>query len=71
MAKIEAGLLEIYEELRKSNRLNVLLLIASGIHQKDIAAALGISTASVSIMFPKGVLKNVARLAKNRVNEED
>lgn len=61
---------DVYEEIRRANRLQVLTLVRRGVQQKEIAAALGISTAALSIMFPKGVLKKVAAGKGQSVEDE-
>jgi hypothetical protein len=60
MSKKEVTLSDVYEELRRGNRLRILALVRSGIQQKEIADALEISPAGLSMMFPKGVLRRVS-----------
>lgn len=71
MNKTSVELSHLFDELRDSNKLKILSLTAAGVQQKDIAAALGISPSSLSLMFPKGVLKNVALSTKSKKVLED
>jgi hypothetical protein len=57
----EAALEGLREELRIANRLRILSLVRSGVQQKDIAAAIGCSKSVVCEMFPRGLLRRVAR----------
>lgn len=52
---------DIHNDLEVSNRLMILALVGEGISQKDIAAVVGISEATLSTMFSKGLLKRIAR----------
>lgn len=61
----ETALDEVRNELQIHNRLMVLNLIRQGVRQKDLAATIGVSEASLSKMFPKGLLKRVAQLSKS------
>lgn len=64
----EVSLEEIRNELSVANRLLILSLIRSGIQQADIAAgALQKSKSVLSEMFPKGLLKRVAKLSKEPI----
>jgi hypothetical protein len=65
MSKEPIGLGEIHQELTNVSKLMILSLVRAGIQQGDIADSLGIDGSAVSRMFPKGVLKKIARLAKN------
>jgi hypothetical protein len=60
----QASLSDVCDELRINNRLIILSLVRGGIQNKDIAGALGLSNSVLSKMFPKGLLKRVARLSK-------
>lgn len=64
----EATLDDVYEELRIHNRLMILSLVQRGITQSDIAGAIGKANSVVSEMFPKGMLKRIARQSKVPVN---
>lgn len=57
---------ELLEELRAVKMLLILQAMASGCQQKHIAAALGVSEATLSRMLPKGLGKELARIAERR-----
>lgn len=44
-------------ELETVKKLMILDLVMKGVEQGDIAEIIGVSPATVSTMFPKGVLK--------------
>jgi len=46
--------------------LLILQAMASGCQQKQVAAALGVSEATLSRMLPKGLGKELARVAERR-----
>lgn len=50
MAEIDAG-----KELRDLKMLMILQLLNAGVRQKQIAAALGVSEATISRLLPKGL----------------
>jgi DNA-binding transcriptional regulator LsrR (DeoR family) len=50
MADIDAG-----KELRDLKMLMILQLLNAGVRQKQIAAALGVSEATISRLLPKGL----------------
>jgi DNA-binding transcriptional regulator LsrR (DeoR family) len=54
------------DELRSVKMLLILQALATGCQQKYIAAALGISEATLSRMFPKGFAKEIAKIAERR-----
>jgi DNA-binding transcriptional regulator LsrR (DeoR family) len=54
---------EVVEELRSVKMLLILQALATGCQQKHIAAALGISDATLSRMLPKGFAKEIAKIA--------
>ena len=54
---------EVVEELRSLKMLLILQAMATGCQQKHIAAALGVSEATLSRMFPKGFVKEIAKIA--------
>lgn len=56
---------DIHTDLEISNRLMILALVSEGISQKDIAAVVGVSEATLSTMFSKGLLKRIARSSKS------
>ncbi len=58
------------DELRAVKMLLILQALASGCQQKHIAAALGVSDATLSRMFPKGFAKEVAKIADRRLGAE-
>lgn len=51
------------DELRSIKMLLILQALASGCQQKHIAAALGVSEATLSRMLPKGFAKEIAKIA--------
>jgi hypothetical protein len=67
----QATLEDVRNELRMANRLMILTLVRTGIQQKDLAAVLGVTKSVVSEMFPKGLLKRVARLSKVAVARDE
>jgi DNA-binding transcriptional regulator LsrR (DeoR family) len=54
---------EVVEELRSVKMLLILQALATGCQQKHIAAALGVSDATLSRMLPKGFAKEIAKIA--------
>jgi DNA-binding transcriptional regulator LsrR (DeoR family) len=57
-------------DLRDVKMLLVLQALASGCQQKHIAAALGVSEATLSRMLPKGFAKEIAKIAERRLDRE-
>jgi DNA-binding NarL/FixJ family response regulator len=57
-------------ELHDVKMLLILQALASGCQQKHIAAALGVSDATVSGMLPKGFAKEIAKIAERRFGPE-
>ena len=57
---------ELLDELRDVKMLLILQAMASGCQQKHVAAALGVSEATLSRMLPKGLGKELARVAERR-----
>lgn len=55
---------EVIEELRSVKMLLILQSLAAGYQQKHIAAALGVSEATLSRMLPKGFAKEIAKIAE-------
>jgi hypothetical protein len=53
-------------DLHDVKMLLILQALASGCQQKHIAAALGVSDATVSGMLPKGFAKEIAKIAERR-----
>jgi DNA-binding transcriptional regulator LsrR (DeoR family) len=51
------------EEMRAVKMLLILQNLAMGCQQKHIAAALGVSEATLSRMLPKGFAKEIAKIA--------
>jgi DNA-binding NarL/FixJ family response regulator len=49
----------LLRELEWVRKLLVLQLLMSGCKQKHIAASLGVSEATVSLMMPKGLAKKI------------
>jgi DNA-binding transcriptional regulator LsrR (DeoR family) len=56
----------VEEELRSVKMLLILQALATGCQQKHIAAALGVSDATLSRMLPKGFAKEIARIADRK-----
>jgi len=54
-------------EIRDIKMLLILQALAAGYQQKHIAAALGVSDATLSRMLPKGFAKEIARIADRRL----
>lgn len=54
---------ELAEELRSVKMLLILQSLAAGYQQKHIAAALGVSEATLSRMLPKGFAKEIAKIS--------
>jgi len=48
--------------------LLVLQSLALGCQQKHVAAALGVSDATLSRMFPKGFARDLAKVAERRTS---
>ena len=59
-------MLTVAEELRAVKMLLILQALATGCQQKHIAAALGVSEATLSRMLPKGFAKEIAKIADRR-----
>jgi len=55
---------EVADELRSVKMLLILQALAMGCQQKHIAAALGVSDATLSRMLPKGFAKEIAKIAE-------
>jgi DNA-binding transcriptional regulator LsrR (DeoR family) len=55
---------EAVGELRAVKMLLILQALAMGCQQKHIAAALGVSDATLSRMLPKGFAKEIAKIAE-------
>jgi DNA-binding transcriptional regulator LsrR (DeoR family) len=51
------------EDMRAIKMLLILQALATGCQQKHIAAALGVSEATLSRMLPKGFAKEIAKIA--------
>jgi hypothetical protein len=58
------------EEMRAVKKLLILQALALGCQQKHVAAALNVSDATLSRMFPKGFAKEMARVAGCRNGAE-
>ena len=58
------------DELRSVKMLLILQALATGYQQKHIAAALGVSDATLSRMFQKGFAKEITKIAERRSNSE-
>jgi DNA-binding transcriptional regulator LsrR (DeoR family) len=57
------------DEMRSVKMLLILQALAAGCQQKHIAAALGVSEATLSRMLPKGFAKEIAKIADRRFGE--
>lgn len=53
----------IADELNALKKLMILQLVARGIQQAQIASTLGIAESTLSVMFPKGLLKEIKKLS--------
>jgi DNA-binding transcriptional regulator LsrR (DeoR family) len=60
----------IAEEMRSVKMLLILQALAAGCQQKHVAAALDVSEATLSRMFPKGFAKDIAKISARRSAEE-
>ncbi len=58
---------EVIDELRSIKMLLILQALAIGCQQKHIAAALRVSDATLSRMWPKGFAKEIAKIAEARL----
>lgn len=56
----DADMKELIQETQWIRKLLMLQTLAAGCKQKHIAAALGVSEATVSRMMPKGFVKETA-----------
>jgi DNA-binding transcriptional regulator LsrR (DeoR family) len=56
----------LVEEMRSIKMLLILQAMALGCQQKHVAAALGVSEATLSRMFPKGFAKDMAKVFARR-----
>jgi DNA-binding transcriptional regulator LsrR (DeoR family) len=61
----------VAQEIRAVKMLLILQALALGCQQKHIAAALGVSDATLSRMFPKGFAKEVVKVAARRNTESE
>ena len=64
---MEANKSEVLEELRAVKRMLILNALVQGCQQKHVAAALGVSDATLSRMFPKGFAKEIAKIAEGKL----
>ena len=53
-------------EMQCVKNLLILQALTAGCKQKHIAVALGVSDATLSRMFPKGTMKEIAKIADRR-----
>lgn len=58
---------EFLEELRAIKMMLILNALAQGCQQKHVAAALGVSDATLSRMFPKGFAKEIAKVVERKL----
>jgi DNA-binding transcriptional regulator LsrR (DeoR family) len=61
---------ELLRELKAVKMLLILQAMTSGCQQKHVAAALGVSEATLSRMLPKGLGKDLARISERRFGTE-
>lgn len=61
---------ELLEEVRAVKMMLILNALAQGCQQKHVAAALGVSDATLSRMFPKGFAKEIGKIADRRLANE-
>jgi DNA-binding transcriptional regulator LsrR (DeoR family) len=57
----------LISEVASVKSLLILQALALGCQQKHVAAALGVSDATLSRMFPKGFAKQIVKAADRRV----
>lgn len=57
-------------DLHDVKMLLILQALVSGCQQKHIAAALGVSDATLSRMLPKGFAKEIAKIVERRFGPE-
>ena len=62
---IENNTQALIEEMQAIKKLLMLQLLAMGYKQKHIAAALGVSPATLSRMLPKGFSKDIPKTESN------
>lgn len=62
---------ELVEGVRAVKMMLILNALALGCQQKHVAAALGVSDATLSRMFPKGFAKEISKIANRRVGNEE
>jgi DNA-binding NarL/FixJ family response regulator len=60
----DADMKTVLQELEWVRKLFVLQLLVSGCKQNHIAAALGVSVATASLMMPKGLAKEIRKGAE-------
>jgi hypothetical protein len=60
----------LIEEVRAVKMMLILNALALGCQQKHVAAALGVSDATLSRMFPKGFAKEISKVANRRSSTE-
>lgn len=58
----------VMHELRSVKMLLILQAMAMGCQQKHVAAALGVSEATLSRMLPKGFAKEMTKIADRRLS---
>ncbi|MCC6736700.1 MAG: helix-turn-helix domain-containing protein [Bauldia sp.] len=62
---------EMLDELRFIRKLLILQLLGQGVKQRQIAAMLGLSEATVSRMIPRGVTRESKPKASDKVGSSD
>ena len=58
---------ELLDEVRAVKMMLILNALAQGCQQKHVAAALSVSEATLSRMFPKGFAKEIGKIADRRL----
>ena len=58
---------EVLEELRAVKMMLILNVLVQGCQQKHVAAALGVSEATLSRMFPKGFAREIAKVTGRKL----
>ena len=61
---MDIGTESLAEEMRSVKMLLILQALTLGCQQKHVAAALGVSEATLSRMFPKGFAKEIAKISR-------
>lgn len=68
---MEANKDAVLEELRAVKMMLILNALVQGCQQKHVAAALGVSDATLSRMFPKGFAKEIAKVSERKLGPSE